>query len=299
MTLNEPIELAFAGHETFPLRQQWLKKSVDHVNKAEQDARSDHCFDSDSEDVIIELGVGKNMVKAMRFWALATGFVEKKPEKKSELQVTGIGNLIFNDADGLDPYGENPATTWLVHWNLASRPDRLTVFWYLFNKVNRSTVTRTQLLEQIFEFAQGRSKRVTENTIKRDIEVCFRSYVPSFGARSKKTTEEIVEPMLSDLGILNSLSRDEVELYRSRRPTLPAELFIYAVMVYGERAGRLEYRPDIAFDDAGHVRRIIDKIAEQAGVRCIVRQKKALTDREGFMRDMLKRAYGNKTEGNI
>lgn len=67
MTLNEPIELAFAGHETFPLRQQWLKKSVDHVNKAEQDARSDHCFDSDSEDVIIELGVGKNMVKAMRF----------------------------------------------------------------------------------------------------------------------------------------------------------------------------------------------------------------------------------------
>ena len=38
---------------------------------------------------------------------------------------------------------------------------------------------------------------------------------------------------------------------------------------------------------------------EQAGVRCIVRQKKALTDREGFMRDMLKRAYGNKTEGNI
>ena len=107
------------------------------MNKAEQDARSDHCFDSDSEDVIIELGVGKNMVKAMRFWALATGFVEKKPEKKSELQVTGIGNLIFNDADGLDPYGENPATTWLVHWNLASRPDRLTVFWSLFNKARQ------------------------------------------------------------------------------------------------------------------------------------------------------------------
>ena len=321
MTLNEPIELAFAGHETFPLRQQWLKKSVDHVNKAEQDARSDHCFDSDSEDVIIELGVGKNMVKAMRFWALATGFVEKKPEKKSELQVTGIGNLIFNDADGLDPYGENPATTWLVHWNLASRPDRLTVFWYLFNKVNRSTVTRTQLLEQIFEFAQGRSKRVTENTIKRDIEVCFRSYVPSFGARSKKTTEEIVEPMLSDLGILNSLSRDEVELYRSRRPTLPAELFIYAVMDYwNQRADQSSTLDFIHLNDIGAPGRVfklsepavydyLERLeeltdgalawTEQAGVRCIGRQKKALTDREGFMRDMLKRAYGNKTEGNI
>lgn len=39
-------------------------------------------------------------------------------------------------------------------------------------------------------------------------------------------------------------------------------------IVYVERAGKLECRPDVAFDDAGHVRRIIDKIAEQAGVRC-------------------------------
>ena len=39
-------------------------------------------------------------------------------------------------------------------------------------------------------------------------------------------------------------------------------------IVYVERAGRIEYRPDIVFDDAQHVRRIINKIAEQAGMRC-------------------------------
>ena len=39
-------------------------------------------------------------------------------------------------------------------------------------------------------------------------------------------------------------------------------------IVYVERAGRLEYRPDVVFDDADHLRRIIDKIAEQAGARC-------------------------------
>ena len=30
----------------------------------------------------------------------------------------------------------------------------------------------------------------------------------------------------------------------------------------------IEHRPDIVFDDADHVRRIINKIAEQAGMRC-------------------------------
>ena len=39
-------------------------------------------------------------------------------------------------------------------------------------------------------------------------------------------------------------------------------------VVYVERSGRIEPRPDIAFDDAHHVRRIINKIAEQAGMRC-------------------------------
>lgn len=39
-------------------------------------------------------------------------------------------------------------------------------------------------------------------------------------------------------------------------------------IVFVERAGRIAYRPDVAFDDADHVRRIINKIAEQAGMRC-------------------------------
>lgn len=39
-------------------------------------------------------------------------------------------------------------------------------------------------------------------------------------------------------------------------------------IVYVERAGRIEARPDVRFDDADHARRIINKIAEQAGMRC-------------------------------
>ena len=38
--------------------------------------------------------------------------------------------------------------------------------------------------------------------------------------------------------------------------------------VFVERAGRLEPCPYVRFDDADHLRRIIDKIAEQAGMRC-------------------------------
>lgn len=39
-------------------------------------------------------------------------------------------------------------------------------------------------------------------------------------------------------------------------------------LVYVERAGRIEPCSEVSFDDAGHARRIINKIAEQAGMCC-------------------------------
>ena len=71
-----------------------------------------------------------------------------------------------------------------------------------------------------------------------------------------------LQPLLDDGSITEVMvNGGGVDLSDPSLPFLPP-------IVYVERAGLLEYRPDIAFDDAGHVRRIIDKIAEQAGIRC-------------------------------
>ncbi|MEF9875788.1 CpaF family protein [Gordonibacter sp.] len=71
-----------------------------------------------------------------------------------------------------------------------------------------------------------------------------------------------LQPLLEDGSVTEVMvNGGGVDLTASSRPYLPP-------VVYIERAGRLEHRPDIVFDDAEHLRRIIDKIAEQAGVRC-------------------------------
>lgn len=71
-----------------------------------------------------------------------------------------------------------------------------------------------------------------------------------------------LQPLLEDGAITEVMvNGGGIDVSLADLPYLPP-------LVYIERAGRLEYRPDIVFDDADHVRRIIDKIAEQAGVRC-------------------------------
>ena len=61
----------FAGHETFPLRLLWLKKAFDAV----EGGAPSGTFQEQS--AIARFGVGRNMAVSMRYWALASGFVEE------------------------------------------------------------------------------------------------------------------------------------------------------------------------------------------------------------------------------
>ena len=52
----------YSGHETFPCRYTWLPKAVRGLTTNGQ-------LFSDEDAAMVALGVGKNMVRSIRFWA--------------------------------------------------------------------------------------------------------------------------------------------------------------------------------------------------------------------------------------
>ena len=64
----------FARHETFCPRYGWLKKGFDAVS---QDPKV-----FDQPDAIETLGVGKNMIRAIRYWCMAFKIIEPIIEKR-------------------------------------------------------------------------------------------------------------------------------------------------------------------------------------------------------------------------
>lgn len=221
----------FSGHETFTLRQLWLRKAIRYVQQANANGR-EPSFRSD--EAMIVLGVGKNMVSSMKFWAMASGFFEVRDGK---LCPTKIAERIFgnNDDEGLDPFAESLTTAWLVHWNLASTPNRLTAIWFLFNMIHQSSIARIDFLKKLHEFAASQGVSVTENSIKRDVEVCLRSYVPQITGRSKSCVEDELESLLGGLGLVQHTTRDSIEIVRTQRPSLPTPLFVWAILDEWER----------------------------------------------------------------
>ena len=60
----------FSGHETFPCRYAWLPKAFKEIH-------ANPLAFADEEQAMIRLGVGKNMVRAIRFWMLETSIASR------------------------------------------------------------------------------------------------------------------------------------------------------------------------------------------------------------------------------
>jgi len=218
----------FAGHETFPLRQMWLKKAYDQAvgGVVPRAAFAD-------EAAIAEFGVGKNMVAAIRHWALACDVIEE-PAGNADYPVTADGKDIFAD-DGFDPYAEHPTTAWYCHWCLAGRGKRSTTWYWIFNHVVGPTFSREELEEPLADYAKSidANRRLSPATFSRDIETCIRGYAPRASGASP---EEYAEPMLAELGLIYEEKKGHFAFRRGPKATLSDGMFAFALLDFWQRS---------------------------------------------------------------
>lgn len=214
----------FAGHETFPLRLLWLKKAYDAV----REGASSGTFQEQS--AIARFGVGRNMAVSMRYWGLATAFLE---EQDRVIKPTALGHAILAD-DGFDPYLEHAATVWLAHWGVASSPEWTTTAYFAFNVLSAIEFDTGNLIDELMALVRARGWRATQNTLKRDIEVFLRSYV----RRDAMAGDDAAEPLLAELGLIREARVGGWhEFVRGPKPTLPNGIFAYALADFWEGRG--------------------------------------------------------------
>ena len=221
---DEAYRPQLSGHETFPLRYGWLKKAVDAVRIAEVEKENLSVFRAD--DAIARFGVGKNMVASIRHWAIATGMVE---EESGCPKVTPLGQQLF-DNGRLDPYMENPSTSWLIHWQLCSRPAKKTTWYWAFNHYPALSFDRDGLVRSIVDLVREcQWPRASQATIKNDVACFIRTYLPRVPS-GRANHEEALESPLTELGLIRSGDNHHgLRFSRGRKTSLGAGVFCYAV----------------------------------------------------------------------
>ncbi|MNM32720.1 hypothetical protein D3C81_433170 [compost metagenome] len=240
-----PPTVQFSGHETFPLRQLWLRKAYDAAIDG-LGAPTKEVFAP--EIGITRFGVGKNMVASIRHWALACDVIRESREGKVEIAQTG--HALFGP-DALDPYLEKPATSWWIHWLLSGRAMRSTTWWWVFNQAAQQVFDVDGLTESLRSAVEQAGHKTSKVTLKRDVEVCVRCYVSK---RDGRGGDEAAEPLLAELGLLSEGARGGLTFLRGAQNSLPDEVFAMALLEFwDDREERLGAgRATLSFEAISH-----------------------------------------------
>lgn len=216
--------LSFAGHESFPLRFGWLKKGYRAI-------ASDAGF-FQRPDAMVDLGVGKNMVRAIRHWGLACGvWAELEGQRGRLVEATPLGRALLAD-EGWDPFLEDPASVWWLHWTLTRSPDRATAWAYVFGQRSAATALSRDLLAAELDDLQRdvETRRTPISSLRRDAEVLIRSYA---GSSRRSADEDSVDSLFTQLGLIRpTAERGHYEVVVGDPPSLTAAVVAAAIEAY-------------------------------------------------------------------
>ncbi|MCR9106001.1 MAG: DUF4007 family protein [Gammaproteobacteria bacterium] len=212
-------KVTFGRHQTFAVRYGWLSKGFQALKRNPSILRSD--------EAIAELGVGKNMVESIGYWLRAFQLVERDSYKP-----TTLGEMLFSTYKGCDPYLEDEATIWLLHWLLVTNPEQATAWFWFFNRYHKPEFTSAELATALSDFVSDQVKdvkRPAASTLKSDATLLPRMYTQSKVNRNTPIEEALDSP-LSMLGLIHQMTGERG--YQSKpaaRPSLPIGVLGYAI----------------------------------------------------------------------
>jgi hypothetical protein len=226
--------MRFSGHESFACRYPWLPKAFRAI---EQDPAAFR----DEEQAMVRLGVGKNMVRSIRFWAEVMGVAAPRADKT--LKPTCFGQAIFAEG-GFDPFLEDVRTLWLLHWQVAARVENPLFAWdFLLHHWPYAELTRSEALAAFIRESRQLNLSHSEVTLGQHLDVFLRTYVSARGAQG--VLEESLDCPLAELELLQIIGERRADsagrrepVYAFRRETKPeitTALFEYCLDDYWRR----------------------------------------------------------------
>lgn len=207
--------LRFSGHETFALRYGWLNKSYNSLNYKEKN----------EENLVIDLGVGKNMVNSIKYWTEITGLKPLNDESSKDRYLSDITKIIEN----LDPFLEKPESNWLLHYFIQKNYSELTFARWYFNFSNSQYFTKENLVNELKDWLLAENQKISAiATLQKDFDCFILCYAKKLN-KTFKGEESFVSP-LNELKLIYEMSGNGYVSDFTEHKYIKAEVFLYCLV---------------------------------------------------------------------
>lgn len=223
------MAMKFRAHDTFFIRKGWLSKGMKYVHSKPD------VFVAKDENPMDVLGIGANMVKALRYWLQAVGLTEEPNSGKRVQTFTPLGQSVFTN----DRYIEELGTLYLLHYRLSSNKSDATAWYYFFNEFTMSEFSR----DDFVDFLQRRIRMedsdatVAIRSLNDDFSCIINTYLPRYKTSPNRVAPESnIDCPLGELGLIDILSKEK-KTYRKAIPVASTISPWVALAIIVDQAG--------------------------------------------------------------
>ena len=227
------MAMRFRAHDTFFIRKGWLSKGMKHV-----DARGDIFVAKDVNPMDV-LGLGSNMVKALRYWLRAVGLTEEPKSGRRVQSLTKLGMRVFQH----DRYIEELGTLFLLQYKLASNRDEATAWYFFFNDFNISEFSKDDFVDSLQKYIKMSDEgiEVATRSLTDDFNCIISTYLPRYKSNPGRVSpENNIDCPFGELGLVDILNKKKKTYKKSIPVAGTINPWIALAVIVDNAGGRSE-----------------------------------------------------------
>lgn len=208
-------------HGSFYLRSGWGTKIIQAV-----EANPMIFSPSMEQDAIDDIGLGRVMIKALRYWSTALKLTK---EVKSSEGIKQERSVLFDVIKAKDKYFEKNGTLLLLHRNLALNKEEATAWYWFFNEWDSPKIDKDSFVDALHSYLAVNGMNVKKAAVEKEFNCFKNTYVAEKSFDLKSIMDEDTYPLFGPLHILKTVDKQTYELTSLTPKVIPIEVLIYAI----------------------------------------------------------------------
>lgn len=232
-------------HGSFYMRSGWGTKIIDAV------AVSPDIFSPANEQrAVDQIGLGRIMIKALRYWAGAMGLCT---EEKGSSGIKLCPTEEFDAIDKNDRYFQQNVSLLLMHRNLAKNIEEATAWYWLFNEWKGDEIDKESFINSFYPYLSINGVTVKQNAVEKEYNCLRSTYLTDKSFDLQTIMDEDTYPFFGPLHLLQQEGKVVKKRHLSKTD-ISAELLTYAIA-----------KDNFEESDVHGKQVSIDKLAEEKG----------------------------------
>ena len=232
------MAMKFRAHDTFFIRKGWLSKGMERI------IEKPDLFVDKAENPMDILGIGSNMVKALRYWMQTVGLTQEPKSGRRIQSLTPLGQWIYDN----DCYIEELGTLYLLQYKLASQKEEATAWYYFFNEFSMSEFTKEEFVQQLQNYIMmdedGGS--VAIRSLNDDFACIINTYLPRYKSNPGKVSpENNIDCPFGELGLVDIANKKQ----KTYKKSIPSAKSFNPWVVLAVIMDQAEDRDEIALNE--------------------------------------------------